>query len=215
MRSLFVSKRALALQFSEGRSSGEEYLREQSQTKRQRFESDTNFRSATVRTTSPSSVEAPSFEVPELVDQEPTIQQSLFAEVLQIMDQIRFAVERRPEDARVAAQRLLALLMESAVAEPTHSRGGLAPWRKKRVRHYLQEHLTRPLHADELASQASLSLSYFHRAFKDSFRETPMAYVTRLRLELAQAMMLDTGSADANCARAESAQVASYPAAAK
>src|ERR1700751_1876262 len=110
MRSLFVSKRGLALQFSKGRSSGEEYLREQ----RQRFEGDTTFRSATVRTTSPSSVEAPSFEVPELVDQEPTIQQCLFAEVVQIMDQIRLAVERRPKDALVAAQRLLALVMEFA-----------------------------------------------------------------------------------------------------
>ena len=92
--------------------------------------------------------------------------------------------ERRPDGARAAALRL------ATPFEP--ARGGLAPWRRRRIEAYVQARLAQPLRVDELAKQASLSVSYFHRAFKETFGQTPHAYVTRLRVELAQELMLDT-----------------------
>ena len=45
---------------------------------------------------------------------------------------------------------------------------------------------------ENLARQVSLSASHFSRAFKTSFGTTPHMYIIRLRLELAQRLMLTT-----------------------
>jgi AraC family transcriptional regulator len=75
---------------------------------------------------------------------------------------------------------------------PRPVRARLAPWQKSKVERYLEEHADRPLRTGELAKQVSLSVGHFHHAFKEAFGETPHVYVTRLRLELAQRLMLTT-----------------------
>jgi AraC-like DNA-binding protein len=45
---------------------------------------------------------------------------------------------------------------------------------------------------DELAGLVPLSVSHFCRAFKETFGDTPHMYIIRLRLELAQSLMLAT-----------------------
>src|SRR5262249_41618803 len=45
---------------------------------------------------------------------------------------------------------------------------------------------------EELAKQALLSVSYFGRAFKVTFSDTPRAYLIQLRLERAKDLMLST-----------------------
>jgi AraC family transcriptional regulator len=77
-------------------------------------------------------------------------------------------------------------------AEPTAARGGLAPWQTRKVDRYMRECLERPLHVEEMAEQVSLSVSHFFRAFKESFGTTPHMHIIRLRLELAQRLMLTT-----------------------
>ena len=72
------------------------------------------------------------------------------------------------------------------------ARGGLGPWRKRKVSQYLDERLEQPIRVEALADEVSLSASHFCRAFKESFAETPHAYVMRRRLELAQRLMLTT-----------------------
>jgi AraC family transcriptional regulator len=84
------------------------------------------------------------------------------------------------------------LLTQPIEAEPTSARGGLAPWQQRKVDRYVREHLERLMRVDELAEQVSLSASHFCRAFKDSFGDTPHAYIVRLRLERAQELMLST-----------------------
>jgi transcriptional regulator GlxA family with amidase domain len=57
---------------------------------------------------------------------------------------------------------------------------------------YIDANCTENLRGADLARVAKLSTSYFIRAFKASFGETPHAYVIGRRITLAQAMMLET-----------------------
>jgi AraC-like DNA-binding protein len=113
--------------------------------------------------------------------------------VEELVDDVRRAMERNPAAARAAALQLVTFLTPPpAGAEATGARGGLAPWQKRKVDRYLREHLDRPLRLNEVAEQVTLSVSYFCRAFKESFGTTPHMHMIRLRLELAQHLMLTT-----------------------
>ena len=107
-----------------------------------------------------------------------------------LIEDVRRGLVRDPAAARAAAVRLVTLLTLSGTAEG--SRGGLAPWQKRRVDRHLRRSLDRPLRLEELADQAALSVSHFARAFKDSFGTTPHSYITGLRLQRAQRLMLTT-----------------------
>ena len=48
------------------------------------------------------------------------------------------------------------------------------------------------MHVGELAKLVSLSANHFSRAFKETFGLTPHAHIVRLRVELAQRLMLST-----------------------
>jgi AraC-like DNA-binding protein len=114
----------------------------------------------------------------------------LASKAAEILDDVRRALDRDVDGARAAALRLVSLLASSAPKQP--AKGGLAPWQKRKIDLYLREHLDNPIRVEDLADQVSLSVSHFCRAFKESFAETPHAHVMRLRLELAQRLMLTT-----------------------
>lgn len=114
------------------------------------------------------------------------------AEAVILLDDVRRAMEGNPEAAREAALRLVTLLPQPAAADSAGVRGALAPYQKRKVDRYLREHVERPLRVDELAELLALSVSHFCRAFKKSFGTTPHMHVIRLRLELAQRLMLTT-----------------------
>ena len=116
-----------------------------------------------------------------------------FTAALSILDEVRRALERNFLDgARTAALRLSSSLAQPDQAEKMCARGGLAPWQRRKIDRYLREHLEHPVQVDELAQQIPLSVSHFCRAFKETFGDTPHAYLIRLRLELAQETMLAT-----------------------
>jgi AraC family transcriptional regulator len=117
---------------------------------------------------------------------------AFLADAARILDEVRLTIELDPANARAAALRLVTFLAEPAEAETTGLRGGLASWQKRKVDRYLREHLEQPLRLDELAEQVHLSVSHFCRAFTKTFGDTPHTYIIRLRLELAQKMMLTT-----------------------
>ena len=100
------------------------------------------------------------------------------------------AIDRNPEGAHAAALRLVALLTPPTEVEGAH--GGLAPSQKRKVDRYVRENLARPLRIKELADQVQLSTSHFCRAFKESFGVAPHMHIIRLRVELAQRLMLRT-----------------------
>jgi AraC-like DNA-binding protein len=116
----------------------------------------------------------------------------LSLEAVEMLDDLRRAMERNPEDAHAVALRLVTLTKPPAGTASAGACRGLAPWQKRKVDRYLNEHLGRPLYINEIADQVSLSVSHFCRAFKDSFGTTPHTHIIRLRLELAQQLMLTT-----------------------
>jgi AraC family transcriptional regulator len=71
-------------------------------------------------------------------------------------------------------------------------RGGLAPWRIRRVTIHIETNLDTTVRTKDLAALVELSSFHFCRAFRDSFGESPHAYLTRRRIERAQGFMLTT-----------------------
>ena len=72
------------------------------------------------------------------------------------------------------------------------SRGGLAPWQKRRIQSYIEERLEATILITDLARRVSLSAGYFRRAFKQSFGESPHTYIVGARIERAKKLMLTT-----------------------
>ncbi len=68
----------------------------------------------------------------------------------------------------------------------------LAPWRVKRVEHFIVANLDRGLSLETLASQVRLSCSHFARACKNTLGLTPRQLVLRYRIQHAQALLRDT-----------------------
>ena len=112
----------------------------------------------------------------------------------QLLEEVRAALECDLGAAQACAARLAALLnSEPADEAPAqYARGGFAPWQIRRVKAYMSEHLESSIFIESLARIVSLSASHFTRAFKESFGLAPHAYLTRLRVERAQEMMLTT-----------------------
>lgn len=79
-------------------------------------------------------------------------------------------------------------------AESPHSteevHGRLTDWQVRRLSAYIDEHLSGPLHVQDLAAITRLSLGHFAHAFKQTFGEPPLAHITRRRLARACARML-------------------------
>ncbi len=57
---------------------------------------------------------------------------------------------------------------------------------------FIQKHLAEPFTRDDLARELRLSAAQFHVVFKQALGVAPMEYVTRLRLRLAQELLLQT-----------------------
>jgi AraC family transcriptional regulator len=68
--------------------------------------------------------------------------------------------------------------------------GGLAGWQIARVRAFIDKNLHGPIHTRDLSAIARRSAAHFARSFKQSFGESPHAYVMRRRLEKACHLMM-------------------------
>jgi AraC family transcriptional regulator len=90
------------------------------------------------------------------------------------------------------AARPLDKLTRLADPAPAAARGGLAPWQARKVDRYLKTNLHHRMRVEDLARQVSLSASHFAGAFKASFGTTPHLHIIRMRVQLAQILMLTT-----------------------
>jgi AraC family transcriptional regulator len=119
------------------------------------------------------------------------------AEAGKLLEDIRLALVCDLSTATQAAGDLVTLLAGSrpAVSPVEPARGGLAPWQKHKIQSYIEGQLERPILIAELAKLVSLSCSYFCRAFKESFGDTPHVYITRARMKRARTLMLTTSQA--------------------
>jgi len=71
-------------------------------------------------------------------------------------------------------------------------RGGLAPWRARRLVAHIDGRLAGRVFVAELARLTGLSNGHFGRAFKQTFGVPPGTFLRRRRVEFAQGMMLRT-----------------------
>ena len=69
--------------------------------------------------------------------------------------------------------------------------GELAGWQVRRIREYIDSHLSETIHVKDLSGVARRSTAHFCRAFKRTFGQTPHAYLTARRLSRAKALMLE------------------------
>jgi len=74
------------------------------------------------------------------------------------------------------------------------ARNSLLEWQVRRVREYIAANIGGRILVSDLSHIARRSEAHFTRAFKRTFGETPHAYITRLRLELAGRAMLSSNS---------------------
>jgi AraC family transcriptional regulator len=110
----------------------------------------------------------------------------------QLLDDVRRTMVADPASARSAALQLAMLLSAPRSSGGAIARGGLAPWQLRKIDRYLRENLAHPLRLQAVARQVNLSVSHFNRSFKVSRGVTPHVYIVKLRLELAQSLMLTT-----------------------
>ncbi|RJX39558.1 helix-turn-helix domain-containing protein [Paenibacillus pinisoli] len=62
------------------------------------------------------------------------------------------------------------------------------------VKLYIEENFTKPLTLDHLANLTGLSPSYFSSAFKQQFIQSPMEFVTQLRIQKAKQLLQQEGA---------------------
>lgn len=109
------------------------------------------------------------------------------------------ALDSDRDTARACIAKAAALLKRSTVRNqcrdeiPEVQRGGLAPWQARRIASYVSENLGSRIRTTDLAAVVQLSASHFTRAFKETFGETPLGYVSRERMRYAQDLMLRSG----------------------
>ncbi len=80
---------------------------------------------------------------------------------------------------------------EIAQAAPDRRRGLLA-WQARKVRAYIDSHITGSVLVADLCALVQLSEAHFSRAFRHTFGKPPHAFVIRRRVELAAQYMLQT-----------------------
>jgi AraC-like DNA-binding protein len=78
--------------------------------------------------------------------------------------------------------------------------GGLAPGALRRVREYLEQHLSDNVQTQALARIAGLSLGHFNRAFRQSTGDSPHRYIIRKRIAMAKELLVQTSRALADIA---------------
>ncbi len=94
--------------------------------------------------------------------------------------------------SRAAGCEIFAELCRLAGSPLASTRGGLAPWARRRSLELMRERLSDDISLDELAAEARLSPFHFARMFKQSLGVPPRVYLTRLRLEKACEMLEHT-----------------------
>lgn len=71
-------------------------------------------------------------------------------------------------------------------------RGSLPTWQARRLAAHIDANIGHRIYLTDLAGFLSLSVSHFCRVFKHTFAMSARAWITRRRIEVAQALMLST-----------------------
>jgi AraC family transcriptional regulator len=71
-------------------------------------------------------------------------------------------------------------------------RGRLLAWQARKVRNYIDRHITGSVRVSDLCALIERSEAHFSRSFKRTFGESPHAFLVRRRVEFAAQYMLTT-----------------------
>ena len=112
----------------------------------------------------------------------------LEAAVGQLHDQEHAAVVTLIEAASLLRQQV----HPSAAGESPDGGERLLAWQTRKVRDYIDSHITGPIPVANLCALVQRSEAHFSRSFKRTFGESPHAFVVRRRVELAAQYMLTT-----------------------
>jgi AraC family transcriptional regulator len=90
-----------------------------------------------------------------------------------------------------------------AAREVPDGRGRLLAWQARKVRDYIDSHITEPVHIADLCALVQRSEAHFSRSFKRTFGQPPHAFLVRRRVEFAAGYMLNTDASLSDIANAE------------
>ena len=79
-----------------------------------------------------------------------------------------------------------------AAREVRDGSGSLLAWQARKVRDYVDSHITGPVLVGGLCALVQRSEAHFSRSFKRTFGESPHSFVVRRRVQLAAQFMLTT-----------------------
>lgn len=111
-------------------------------------------------------------------------------EVLRLLAQALYTdlLEGSPDGAR-ASERLAMALVTRLLLRGQARAAGPARLGLDRARAHIDAHLSEPLHLEELAAIAGMSLFHFCRVFRQSLGVTPHQYILSRRIELARRLL--------------------------
>jgi len=102
-------------------------------------------------------------------------------------------LEHPAQGTLLEAASLLRLQLRPPLAgEAPDQRGRLLKWQARKVREYIDAHITGPVPVADLCALVQRSEAHFSRSFKRTFGESPHSFVMRRRVELAARYMLST-----------------------
>jgi AraC family transcriptional regulator len=87
---------------------------------------------------------------------------------------------------------LIQRLNDLSAPHTSLERGGLPPFKLRRVTEYMREHVGDDIGMQEVAGLAGMSASYFSRAFKNSTGLSPHQWLILARCERAKFLLLET-----------------------
>ena len=101
-------------------------------------------------------------------------------------------VSNNPRNHNLHTRPRLGSIDASTLPPAPQACGGLSPGAMRRVREYVEVHLSESIDLSMLAGVAGLSVHHFARQFKQSAGVTPHVYLTQKRVERAQEMLVQT-----------------------
>jgi len=117
----------------------------------------------------------------------------LASSLVQILETAKRDLERDREAAKALLAKASSILqseIERRSGASDSGTGGLAGWQIARVRAFIDKNLHSTIHTKDLSAVARRSAAHFARSFKQSFGESPHAYVMKRRLETACHLMM-------------------------
>jgi len=119
--------------------------------------------------------------------------------VLTLLDEAVRQLQPSEEVAHGTILKASSVLQKQIDSEPAlelpDGGGRLLAWQARKVRDYIDSHITGPVSVADLCALFQRSEAHFSRAFKRTFGESPHAFLVRRRLELAAQYMLTTDAA--------------------